>query len=206
VLFIDEAPEFPRRVLDALRQPLESGEVVIARAGGVARYPAAVQLVIAANPCPCASPAGDVACTCPAGVRRRYLARLSGPLLDRVDISVTLLPVGAAAILGDPGVGETSERVAARVVAARAAAAERWSSGGWRTNSEVPASALRGRWRLPRRVTAAADAEIEKGSLSARGYCSVTRIAWTLADLAGHTEPSTEDVNEALSLRRGDAA
>jgi magnesium chelatase family protein len=205
VLFIDEAPEFPRRVLDSLRQPLESGEVVLARSGGVARYPAAVQLVMAANPCPCATAAGDVACMCAATTRRRYIGRLSGPLLDRIDLQVQLMPVRAAALLAAPQPAESTAEVAGRVAAARDAAAERWARHGWRVNSEVPAGAIRGTWRLPRRVTAAADSYVDKGQLSARGYIAVQRCAWTLADLAGRAVPAAGDINEALYLRKGDA-
>jgi magnesium chelatase family protein len=206
VLFLDEAPEFPARVLDALRQPLERGEVVIARSGGVARYPARVQLVLAANPCPCASAAGDVACTCSSTTRRRYLGRLSGPLLDRIDIQLNLLPVRASALLAEGNDMEESAVVARRVVAARQAAAARWREHGWRTNSEVPGGELRGRWRLARRVTEAADKGIDRGELSARGYDRVLRIAWTVADLRGHHSPTQSDVNEATFLRTRGAA
>jgi magnesium chelatase family protein len=206
VLFLDEAPEFQSRVLDSLRQPLEKGEVVIARSGGVARYPAAVQLVLAANPCPCATAAGDTACTCSGGVRRRYLGRLSGPLLDRIDIQVDLLPVRGSALLADPELTEPTAVVAERVARARAAAAERWRPHGWRTNSVVPGGALRGRYRLPRSATAALDAEVDQGLLSARGYVRVHRMAWTIADLAGRSTPCADDIHEAMYLRMRGAA
>jgi magnesium chelatase family protein len=206
VLFLDEAPEFPTRVLDALRQPLERGEVVIARSGGVARYPARVQLVLAANPCPCASAAGDVACTCSSVTRRRYLGRISGPLLDRIDIQLDLLPVTASALLREAFDVEDSAAVARRVVEARAAAAKRWRANGWRTNAEVPGGALRGPWRLPKRVRASVDQLVDRGQLSARGYDRVLRLAWSIADLAGHDSPSTSDVNEATFLRTRGAA
>jgi magnesium chelatase family protein len=97
VLFLDEAPEFPRAVLDTLRQPLERGQVTIQRAAGSATFPCRAQLVLAANPCPCASAAGDTACTCSPLERRRYQSRLSGPLLDRIDLRVDLPPVTRAA-------------------------------------------------------------------------------------------------------------
>jgi magnesium chelatase family protein len=128
ILFLDEAPEFGRRVLDALRQPLEDGEVRLRRAGGETHYPARVQLVLAANPCPCARPEGDQRCDCSRLVRRRYLGRLSGPLLDRIDLQVTLLPVTSSALLADTDRAESSATVAARVAAARAAAAARWAA------------------------------------------------------------------------------
>lgn len=201
VLLLDEAPEFPARTLDALRQPLERGEVVIARAGGVARYPARVQLVLAANPCPCASAAGDIACVCSSATKRRYFGRLSGPLLDRIDIQLQLLPVTRSALLSEVTYMEASAVVAARVAVAREAAVQRWRAHGWRTNSEVPGSALRGRWRLPRRITASLDRQIDTGAVSARGYDSALRLAWTVADCGGRTSPTAEDVNEATFLR-----
>ncbi len=202
VLFLDEAPEFAVGVLDALRQPLENGQVFIARSGGVARYPARFQLVLAANPCPCASPAADGGCTCSPAARRRYLGRLSGPLLDRIDLHVWVAPVTPADLLDDqPGVVETSETVAKRVLDARAAAAQRLRSTGWQTNSEVPGTVLRSRWRLPRAATTLADDALDCGWLSARGYDRVAKVAWTLADLAGRTSPGRAEVDEAVGLR-----
>ncbi|HEY0485992.1 MAG TPA: YifB family Mg chelatase-like AAA ATPase [Mycobacteriales bacterium] len=205
VLFIDEAPEFGAGVLDALRQPLESGEVVLARSGGVARYPARVQLVMAANPCPCSSTTADDHCVCTPTARRRYFGRISGPLLDRVDLRVTLLPVRLAALMdGTPA--EDTAAVSGRVSAARAAAAERWGPHGWRTNAEVPGSALRGSHRLPRSVRASLDRQIDIRRISARGYDRVLRVAWSLADLGGRTVPGPEDVTEATGFRLGSAA
>lgn len=204
VLFMDEAPEFVSAALDALREPLERGEIVLARSGGIVQYPAKFQLILAANPCPCAKPAGDLACTCTPMARRRYLGRLSGPLLDRVDVQVELLPVRSAALLAEEDNAEASEVVAARVRAAREAAVARWAGdgGAWRANAEVPGPALRSsRWRLPRLVTRSADKQIDIGVLSARGYDRVLRIAWTLADLGGRQRPDAGDVNEATMLR-----
>ncbi len=179
VLFMDEAPEFSPRVLDALRQPLEHGEVVLARSGGLTRYPARVQLVLAANPCPCASPGGDHHCTCSASTRRRYLGRISGPLLDRIDLRVELLPVTSAALYAVRDQPESSAAVAARVATARGQAAERWGHLGWRSNAQAPGSALRAGWRLPRAVTAAAARAVDTGELSARGFHRVLRITCT---------------------------
>jgi magnesium chelatase family protein len=201
VLFLDEAPEFGVGVLDALRQPLESGEMFIARSGGVVRYPARFQLVLASNPCPCASPARDHGCTCSPAARRRYLGRLSGPLLDRIDLHVWVTPVTPGELLGDPLESETTEAVAKRVLDARAAAAERLADTSWRTNSEVPGTVLRTRWRLPRPATILADDALDCGWLSARGYDRVLRVAWTLADLAGLACPGRAEVDEAVGLR-----
>jgi len=201
ILFLDEAPEFQAGVLDALRQPLESGQVAIARSGGVARYPARFQLVMAANPCPCAAPAGEAECRCTSTARRRYIGRISGPLLDRMDLQVQLEPVVPGELLDGLDAVEPSAAVASRVAAARAAAAERLRGSGWRINADVPGPALRSRWRLPPAVTASADTRLDRGGLSARGYDRVLRIAWTVSDLAGRTRPTATDVEEAVALR-----
>jgi magnesium chelatase family protein len=206
VLFLDEVPEMGRATLQALRQPLESGRVVLSRARGTVEYPARAQLVVAANPCPCASPAGDHACRCGPTVRRRYLGRLSGPLLDRIDMRVNLLPVRAAQLMVDSEPAEPSATVAARVARARAAAAARWAPDGWRTNAEVPGPTLRrAPWRLPARDTAVLHGALDKGELSARGYDRCLRLAWTVADLDGRERPSEGDVCEAYQLRMGEA-
>ena len=181
--------------------PLESGEVAIARSGGVARFSARFQLVLAANPCPCSAPTGDADCRCTSMAKRRYFSRISGPLLDRVDLQVWLLPVTPADLLDDLSVAEPTEAVAARVVAARGAAAERLAGTGWRINAEVPGPELRTRWRLPSSVTADADRALDEGRLSARGYDRVLRLAWSVADLGGRQRPDRTDVEEAVELR-----
>jgi magnesium chelatase family protein len=199
VLFLDEAPEFERRALDALRQPLESGVVQVSRASWNVTFPAEVQLILAANPCPCASPDDDCGCTRMA--RRRYLFRLSGPLLDRIDLQVPLKPVDPADLLGDPLAAEPTEVVAKRVAEARATAADRLTGTRWRTNAQVPGSELRTRWRLPRRVTATADEALYAGVVGARGYDRVLKVAWSISDLAGRTTPTPEDIDEAVTWR-----
>jgi magnesium chelatase family protein len=202
VLFLDEAPEFSPHVIDALRQPLESGQVVLARALGAVRYPARFLLVLAANPCPCGRTGRD--CICTPSARRRYEHKLSGPLLDRVDLRIDVAPVSRAELFGAGPVAETSAQVALRVRAARAAATSRWAESGWRTNSDVPGLALRERrWRLPPAVAVDAETHVERGQLSARGYDRVVKMAWTIADLAGHTVPDSADVAEALFFRLG---
>jgi magnesium chelatase family protein len=209
VLFLDEAPEFGRRVLDALRQPLEDGEVRLRRSGGETHYPARVQLVLAANPCPCARPEGDRDCECSRLVKRRYLGRLSGPLLDRIDLQVTLLPVASAALLSDRSAAEASAVVAERVVRARVAAAQRWAgaaTGGppATCNADVSGAVLRDpRWRLPRVVTRVLVDALDRGRLSARGYDRVLKTAWTITDLDGRARPDAGDLTEALELRKG---
>jgi magnesium chelatase family protein len=206
VLFLDEAPEFQLRALEALRQPLEHGELVIHRAMGAARFPARFQLVLAANPCPCgmASGKGDQ-CTCSPLTRRRYLGRLSGPLLDRVDLQVEVLGVSRAQ-MAEPAGPESTDVVAARVDAARAAQRERFVGLAWATNGEVPGAWLRGRWRLSPRATRDLDQALDRGRLSIRGYDRVLRVAWSLSDLAGRECPGRDDVGQALTLRcRGTA-
>jgi magnesium chelatase family protein len=198
VLFLDEAPEFARGVLDALRQPLERGELRIRRVGGTAVYPARFTLVMAANPCPCAK---DRDCTCSPAARRGYLAKLSGPLLDRVDLHVTLPRITRTELLAEGGRGEPTAAVAGRVAEARERALARYSGTPWRANADVPPVELRRRWPLPRDVTAAADAALDAGTLTARGYDRVLRVSWTLADLAGAARPAREHVGHALEFR-----
>ena len=196
VLFLDEAPEFGRAVLEALRQPLERGEVELARAYANVTYPARFQLVLAANPCPCGFFAGrGDACRCSPLNRRRYLGKLSGPILDRVDLRVELAAVRVPS--GEPA--EPTRVVAARVARARAAQAERLGRG--RLNSHLSGAALRGRWRPARQATASLDRALERGGLSLRGYDRVLRVSWSLADLAGRTTPGPDEVSEALYLR-----
>jgi magnesium chelatase family protein len=201
VLFLDEAPEFPRAVLDTLRQPLERGSVTISRASGAVTFPCRAQLVLAANPCPCATAAGDAACTCSALERRRYQSRLSGPLLDRIDLRVELPPVTRAAWLDGLGMPEPTATVATRVAAARAAAAERLRGTGLTLNAEVPGRLLRERWAVPRASLALAERALERGALSVRGFDRVLRVAWTLSDMAGRTVPGVDEVAEALGMR-----
>ena len=204
VLFLDEAPEFKMSVLQTLRQPLEAGEVVIARARQVVRYPARFLLVLAANPCPCGRAWGKgLDCSCSAMEIRSYAGKLSGPLLDRVDLQVHVPPVRRAAF-GDEA-GEASAVVAARVVAARAAQRARWKRGGWGVNGLVPGHVLRRPpFRLPAATTAVLDRTLDTGRLTLRGYDRVLRVAWSAADLAGRTVPGPDDVVLGLTLRSGE--
>jgi len=203
-LFLDEAPEFDRDVLDALRQPLESGEVVIARSGLTARFPARFTLVLAANPCPCArSSASGADCTCSPLARRRYLARLSGPLLDRVDVKVQLLPVSRTELLCDGQLAESSAVVATRVLAARDRAARRLRRTSWRLNAEIPGGELRRAFRPEPAAMAPLERAMDLGQMSARGADRVIRLSWTLADLAGVDRPRLAEVGFALGLWLG---
>ncbi|MGW9193389.1 YifB family Mg chelatase-like AAA ATPase [Micromonospora chersina] len=207
VLFLDEAAEFSKGALEALRQPLENGRVRVARAQGSTEYPARTQLVLAANPCPCAKPSGDAACECTPLARRRYLGRLSGPLLDRVDVQVRLPPVRAAELLQTGTPNESSATVAARVAEARRAATDRWAATGRRLNAEIPGPYLRRPpWCLPGRDTRELRKRLDSGSLSARGFDRVIRLAWTIADLDGRARPDGGDIAEAIQLRTGEGA
>lgn len=199
-LFLDEAPEFAPAVLQTLRQPLESGRIVLHRARATASYPARFQLVLAANPCPCG---GGRECECPAVARRRYGQRLGGPLLDRVDMHIEVERVTRArAVMG--GRGEPSAVVAARVAAARARQAARFRSLPWSLNAAAPGRWLRGPdATLDADVRRLLERSVERGALSMRGLDRVLRIGWSLADLAGADRPNLRLVGHALTLRTG---
>ncbi|WP_083647140.1 YifB family Mg chelatase-like AAA ATPase [Kitasatospora sp. CB01950] len=204
VLFLDEAPEFPARVLDALRQPLESGEVMIARAAGSMRLPARFLLCLAANPCPCGrySLRGE-GCECTPVMVNRYQARLSGPLLDRVDLQVQVSGVSRAELMQHGVKAESTATVAERVREARERAAARLADTPWRTNAEVPGHELRTRWQLAPGSLADAERDLDRGLLTARGLDRILRVAWTVADLARRPRPTRTDVQTALTLRTG---
>jgi magnesium chelatase family protein len=207
VLFLDEAAEFEARVLDSLRQPLEQGELLIHRVQGAARFPARFQLVLATNPCPCGLAQGSgLDCECTAIVRRRYLSRLSGPLLDRVDLQVEVLAVSRADISAAER-PEDSATVGKRVAAARNTQRDRLKLTPWACNGEVSGSHLRGPLKLPSEVTRELDLALDRSHLSIRGYDRILKVAWTLGDLAGRVRPDADDVGRALMLRsRGQVA
>ena len=203
VLFLDEAPEFAPQVLDALRTPLESGTVSIARSELNARFPAAFQLVLAANPCPCgmaATPGAE--CRCAPAAVRRYAEKISGPVRDRVDIAQAFLPLRRSHLKAAVD-GEPSGRVAARVAEARDRQRHRLRGTPWRTNGEVPGPYLR-RGLPPVDGAQLAWDALDRGRLSARGVDKVFRLAWTVADLAGRDRPSRDDTALALAMRRGE--
>jgi len=205
VLFLDEAPEFASAVLDALRQPLESGVISIHRANAVAHYPGSFQLVMAANPCPCGQyGARDSECTCTPFTRRRYLARISGPLLDRIDIQLRVQRITSAQLrVSADSVRMTSADARARVVDARARAAARLADTPWTLNSHVPGAWLRGpQARLPVATTASIDRALERGGITMRGYDRVLRVGWTLADLDNVPTPTAVHIGRALYLRK----
>ncbi|MFJ2741323.1 YifB family Mg chelatase-like AAA ATPase [Streptomyces sp. NPDC087440] len=204
ILFMDEAPEFTAKALDSLRQPLESGHVVVARSAGVVRLPARFQMVLAANPCPCGRYGQkEIACDCGAAVVRRYQGRLSGPLIDRVDLRVRVEAVTRADLMAAGGRAETTATVAHRVRAARERAAARLDGTPWTNNSEVPGQELRTRWASAPEALGAAERDMERGLLTARGFDRVLRVAWTVADLHGHDRPDRNDLELALQMRTG---
>ena len=202
MLFLDEAAEFEPRVLEALRQPLEHGELVIHRSMASARFPARFQLVLASNPCPCGMASGrGLECVCPPSVRRRYLMRLSGPLLDRVDLQVEVLAVSRAE-MAHGEVPENSAVVAKRVAAAREVQRERLVGTPWTCNGEVSGRWLRTERKLPLSATREADLAVDRNQLSVRGYDRVLRLAWTLSDLGGRVSPGEAEINTAMQLRQ----
>lgn len=205
VLFLDEAAEFSRVALDALRQPLEHGSIEVHRAGFTARFPARFQLLLAMNPCPCGNyGVRGAACVCPPMAIRRYATRLSGPLRDRVDIDLQVARVAAGTATAGAPARTSTAVAAARVQAARARATERWRGTPWQRNAEVPGACLRqGAFRLGAGDRAPLDRALERGLLTLRGYDRVLRLAWTMADLAERERPALADIGRALHLRRG---
>jgi magnesium chelatase family protein len=208
VLFLDEAPEFAPAVLDSLRQPLESGRVSVHRAAAHAEFPARFQLVLAANPCPCGQWGSvDGTCICSPAARQRYLGRLSGPLLDRIDIRLRIDRVTAAQLRLAKELPRTSTAAARdRVREARDRAARRLTGTPWRVNAEVPGGWLRHTDREPaENARAPLEAALERGVVTLRGHDRVLRLAWTLADLAGLDRPGRVEIGRALMLRSPDA-
>lgn len=200
VLFLDEAPEFPRSVLDQLRQPLESGVLQIHRAVGQAEFPAQFQLVLAANPCPCGR-LGFGECSCTSRQRLGYFSRLSGPLLDRIDLQVRIERLTSAArVLSDQA--HSSAEIRSRVIEARARAAHRLRETPWTLMGRVAGSWLRKHQPLPGEATAAIDEALRRGLITMRGYDRVLRVAFTMSDIAGIPQPTRAEIGAALAFRR----
>jgi magnesium chelatase family protein len=170
---------------------------------GTIVFPADFLLVLAANPCPCGRFNGKgLACTCSSIQIRRYLQKISGPLLDRIDIR-SFVEVPSRVELASTESGESSEQVRARVVQGRAVAAERFKSEFWELNSRIPASELRHKYRANREAMAFLHSELDHERLSARGYHKVLRTSWSIADRNGTATPGLQEVQEAYHLRQG---
>ncbi len=199
VLFLDEAPEFSRPSLEGLRQPMESGVITVMRAAASATLPARFQLILASNPCPCGLAVGrGDACTCSPMARRRYAERLSGPLLDRIDVRLSLPKPSATDLASAPA--ESSAEIRERVLVARARAGKRFEAESWSLNAHVPGTALRQRWR-PTPEAESLIRSAERTGISLRSADRLLRIAWTVADLAGAACPNAEHVAAAMGLR-----
>ena len=201
VLFLDEAAEFSGAVLDSLRQAMEDRSVTVARSGLHVELPARFQLVMATNPCPCGRALDTTGppCTCSSIQRRRYLAKLEGPLMDRVDVRLTLRRPTLAEMAEGPG--ECTASAAARVREARDRAAARLAHTPWRTNGEVPARVIRSEWPVPATMQQALDTAAATRE-SIRGLDLSLRVAWTLADLQGRDVPSSDDLHDAMAMRQ----
>ena len=211
VLFLDEFPLFNLDIIDALRQPLESGEVTIARGDEVATFPARSLVVLASNPCPCGDYHPDARvsrCSCSEVRRRQYRSRVSAPVDDRIDIKRYVQPVQPYELRDPLASPEPTAAVRARVEAARARQADRYAGTPWRTNADVPGPRLTGEWPLTGEATALLEGKVLDGVLTRRGAVRVRRLAWTLADLSGTSEqspPGVAEVDTAVRLRTGAA-
>ena len=197
VLFLDELPEFPRHTLEVLREPLESGRIVISRAARQAEFPANFQLIAAMNPCPCGY-LGDEngRCNCPPEIVTRYRQRVSGPLLDRIDLHVEVPPLGAAA-LRRASPGEPSEKARVRVVAAR----KRQIARAGCANAELNHADREQHCALSAADTRFLEGAADKLGLSARAFHRILKVARTIADLAGAEAVVRAHVTEAVSYR-----
>ncbi|MFQ8699296.1 MAG: YifB family Mg chelatase-like AAA ATPase [Bifidobacterium catenulatum] len=199
ILFMDEAPEFSARTLQTLREPLESGYVAISRAKGTTYYPARFQLIMAANPCPCGYAYGNgERCTCKEKDRIKYFSRLSGPILDRIDIQIEVPPVERI----NPGMtpsGESSHAIRLRVIVARQTAQERFREFGWVCNAQATGTWLRA--NMSTKAIELVNHALASERLSLRGADRAMRLAWTLADLSGKTSPGPEEMMQGISMR-----
>ncbi len=206
-LFLDEFPLFSADIIEALRQPLESGEITLARGDEVATFPARTMVVLACNPCPCGDyhPTNrDNRCTCTEVARRDYRRKLSGPIVDRIDITRHVEPVRPHEVADPLSRPEPTAPVRARVAEARQRQHSRYAGSGWRLNADVPGPRLREAWPLAEAAAALLDERVYDGVLTRRGATRVHRLAWTVADLWGQPRPGLEELDVALRLRTGE--
>ena len=202
VLFLDEFPEFSRDVLEAIREPLEDGAITVSRAAGSVTYPARVLLVTACNPCPCGF-SGDPAerCRCSQGDLDRYRRKLSGPILDRIDLHVSVPRLSPEELVSLGGGGENSAAVRARVQSAREIQRERWQKLGFQCNAELPERVLRRNVKLEDGVRPFLADAMKSARLSGRGFSRILRVAQTISDLEGADKISVRHVAESISYR-----
>lgn len=198
ILFMDEAPEFTTRTLQTLREPLESGKIVLSRSKGSVTYPADFQLIMAANPCPCGMWYGTgERCVCTTRKRQRYLMKLSGPILDRIDIQIHIPAVEQVG--ANASSGPSSATLKEDVIQAQERARHRYKQWGWQYNAQVS-----GQWlheNTPYDALEIANESLRTHTLTLRGADRALRLAWTLADLAQHPAPTREDMFQGIALR-----
>ena len=202
VLFLDEFPEFSRRTLETLRQPLESGRITISRASGSVDYPCQFMLVAAMNPCPCGY-LGDRkhGCRCKPADIARYRKKISGPLLDRFDMIIEVPPVDPVGLLHKPN-GEDSATIRQRVIAARAMQQARYADTGAACNARLSGKMLRRYCPLTDSQERLLLAAVEQFGLSARAFDRILRVTRTIADLAGREKIEDGDLLEAIQFRQ----
>ena len=200
VLFLDEFCEAPKSTLEALRAPLEDHKVTISRLKAKIEYPASFMLVAATNPCPCGYWGEEGRCVCPPGKRSAYLSRLSGPIMDRIDLQIWMHPVDTQSLIRGRK-AESSSAVAERVAAARAVQLERFRGTGIFTNAEMGSRELERYCGLDGEGTELLESIIDRMGLSARAYTRIIKIARTVADLAGEGEIQAQHIAEAASYR-----
>jgi magnesium chelatase family protein len=200
VLFLRDAPEFPRDILTSLRQPLQYGEVTVTRAGRAVRFPAKFTLIAGTAPCPCGGRAG---CSCSALQARRYRARLAGELGSYIAIFLDIAPPGPGTPGAEPARGDADAVSAARVADARYRARRRLRDTPWQANGDIPAAQLRRSWPPTAEALAPVSRAVDLGEISARAAHDVVRVAWTLADLAGAARPGPDECGQALAFQLG---
>lgn len=202
VLFLDEFPEFSRSSLEALRQPLESGSITLSRAAGTATFPAQITLVAAANPCPCGYAGSQYRnCTCPPGPKSQYIQKISGPILDRIDLHIRVEEVAITDLAPLAQEAESSACIRHRVLAARHQQQYLLRDTAWLTNSELPSKATKQLCQLEPEALTLLQHSAQYYHLSARSYYKIIKVSQTIAHLAGKTHISKSDIAEALQYR-----
>jgi magnesium chelatase family protein len=203
VLFLDEYTEFRRDLTESLRAPIEDGEIVVSRAAGTVSYPSRVLLVLAANPCACGW-AGDPTrqCTCSQIDLARYRRKLSGPIMDRIDLQIAVPRLTPEELLAFNGTAEPSSSIRERVIRAREIQYKRWAPYGFVCNAEIPERLVRSCLTLPDDARTFLQGMAESLNLSGRGLSRVLKVSRTIADLAGEADIQTPHVAEALMYRQ----